>query len=325
MDALSDVLKSVRLDGAVYLLAEFTAPWCMRARYGLVSLHRPLRPGEHVVYFHYVMDGACRVRLDEGGASLAAHAGDIVMFPRDDHHRVASDMQLAPVEGDAVVSQIDPADPGLIRMRYGGGGEATRFVCSYLIGQRAMLRPLVDALPPMLVIRLGDDPAATFVRELLNAGVRESASAMPGGESTRAKVAELLFVEAMRRHVDALPKGGAGWFAGLRDPQVGRALSAIHGRPSHAWTVDTLAAEAALSRSAFAERFAELAGDPPMQYLTRWRLALAAQALRAGDEAISRIAERAGYDSDAAFSRAFRREHGVPPATWRREASGGTR
>jgi len=322
VDALSEVLRAVRLDGAVYLAAEFGAPWCMRASYGLPGVHRALRPGEHVVYFHHVTEGACRVRLAEGGAPVELAAGDVVLFPRDDHHLVGSDVHLAPADTDALVSAADLSDPHLIRMRAGGDGEKTRFVCSYLIGQRALLRPLIETLPPMLRVSVGDGPAAGLVRELMRTGVRESASDATGSGSARVKVAELLFVEAMRRHVATLPPVGAGWFAGLRDAHVGRALSALHGRPEHDWTVDALAREAALSRSSFGERFLEFVGEPPMVYLTRWRLALAAQALRAHDEAIARIAERAGYDSDAAFGRAFKREFGVPPAAWRRLGRG---
>jgi transcriptional regulator GlxA family with amidase domain len=141
----------------------------------------------------------------------------------------------------------------------------------------------------------------------------------PGGVSMLAKVAELMFVDALRRHVEELP--ARGWIAGLRDPQIGRALALIHGEPEKPRSVDELAREVALSRSAFAERFSELVGEPPMQYLVRWRLALAAHALRSGPEPITRIAERSGYDSDAAFNRAFKRQFGMPPAAWRKAAA----
>jgi transcriptional regulator GlxA family with amidase domain len=207
-------------------------------------------------------------------------------------------------------------------MRHGGGGAATRFVCGYLALSRAVFRPLFEALPPVMQIPIGDGPASGLLRELLRAGVRESSAERPGAASTLAKLADLLFVEALRRYVDGLPPEGKGWLAGVRDPQVGRALALLHGAPSRAWTVDELAHEVALSRSALAERFTSLIGEPPMQYLTRWRLALAAQMLRDGREPMIRIAERSGYESEAAFSRAFKREFGVPPASWRRaEAS----
>jgi AraC-like DNA-binding protein len=168
----------------------------------------------------------------------------------------------------------------------------------------------------MLCISMGDD--APLLRELLKAGVRESSDAQPGAGSMLAKLAELLFVQAMRHYMEKLPPGGKGWLAGVRDAHVGRALSLLHAEPTRAWTVDRLAREAALSRSALAERFTALMGESPMQYLTRWRLALAARALRSGRDAITRIAERSGYESETAFNRAFKREFGVPPAAWRR-------
>ena len=143
----------------------------------------------------------------------------------------------------------------------------------------------------------------------------------PGTDSALARIAELVFIDALRRHAELLPPAGKGWLAALRDPRIGRALALLHAEPAQAWTLDELANRVALSRSALADRFAALVGEPPMQYLMRWRLAIAARALRSGAEAIVRIAERAGYESDAAFSRAFKREFGMPPAAWRRRAA----
>jgi len=318
MDALSDVLKSVRLEGAVYLNAEFTAPWCIRGELGLASIRDRLAGAEHVAFFHFLTQGSCKVRLAEGGEVLEAAAGDLILFPQEGKHLMGTDLQLAPMEGKA---QITP-DPGsgaeLFHMRHGGGGAATRFVCGYLSLSRSLFRPLFEALPRALCVPIGDGPAATLLHELFKAGVRESFALRPGAESTLAKLAELLFVEALRRHIEQLPASGNGWLAGVRDPQVGRALALLHGTPGKAWTVDALAREAALSRSALADRFTTLVGESPMQYLTRWRLALAAQMLRSGREPIARIAERSGYDSAAAFGRAFKREFKVPPAAWRK-------
>jgi AraC-like DNA-binding protein len=175
-------------------------------------------------------------------------------------------------------------------------------------------------LPRLLRIGIGDGAASAQLRELLQMGVRESSASRPGAESMLAKLSELMFVEALRRYAEDLPPQGKGWLAGVRDKQIGRALAVLHGDPGRAWTVDELAREAALSRSALAERFTALVGEPPIQYLMRWRLALAAQALRAGGEAITRVAERSGYESEAAFSRAFKREFGLPPAAWRKAA-----
>jgi AraC-like DNA-binding protein len=318
MDALSDVLKSVRLQGAVYLNAEFTAPWCIRGELGLQSVRDRLEGADHVAFFHFLTEGACKVRHVDSGEERDAAAGDLILFPQEGRHLMGTDLHLAPMERSASLEAVPGADPEVFSMRHGGGGAPTRFICGYLALSRGAFRPLLESLPPILCIRVGDGPAAGMLRELFRAGVRESLAKTPGASSTLAKVADLLFVEAMRRHMEQLPPGGKGWLAAARDPQVGRALALLHGDPSRPWTVDDLAKEVALSRSALGERFTSLVGEPPMQYLTRWRLALAAQALRDGREPIARIAEKSGYESEAAFSRAFKREFGVPPASWRR-------
>jgi AraC-like DNA-binding protein len=318
MDALSDVLKSVRLEGAFYINAEFTAPWCIRGKCGQASVQQRLAGADHVVYFHFIAEGGCKVRLADGTQVLDVAAGDLVLFPQDDRHLMGSDLQLAPLETENLGYTPDAAGGDLIQMRHGGGGAATRFVCGYLACNRSVCRPLLDALPRVLRIPVGDAQASALLRELLRAGVSESSASRPGAASMLAKLSELMFVEALRRYVENLPPQGKGWLAGVRDAQIGRALALLHGDPGRAWTVEELAREVALSRSALAERFAALVGESPIQYLIRWRLALAAQMLRAGREVIARIAERSGYESETAFSRAFRREFGVGPAAWRK-------
>lgn len=320
MDTLSGILKSVRLEGAVYLNAEFTAPWCLRGKFGMTSIRQRLAGAEHVVGFHFLTKGGCKVKLVEGVEVLEVGAGDLVLFPQDDRHLMGSDLHLAPLETETMNCGDAVADADLIQLRHGGGGAATRFVCGYLACSRSMLRPLLEALPRVLRIPIGDGRASALVRELLRVGVRESLGSRPGAESTLAKLAELMLVEALRRYAESLPPGGKGWLAGVRDKHVGRALTLLHREPERAWTVDELAREVALSRSALAERFAALVGESPMQYLMRWRLALAARTLRAGREAVARVAERSGYESETAFSRAFKREFGMPPAAWRKAA-----
>jgi AraC-like DNA-binding protein len=318
MDALSDVLKSVRLEGAVYLNAEFTAPWCVRAKFGVARAKARLAGADHVVYFHFVAEGRCKVRLDDGEAHDVA-AGDLVIFPRQEHHVIGSDLQLEPVETTSLIDFEAAREASLVQLRHGGGGEPTRIVCGFLACNRSMCRPLLDALPRVLVIPMRDGPASTMLRELLQIGVRESSAWRPGANSMLAKLSELMFVEALRVYAENLPPGGKGWLAGVRDAQVGKALALLHADPRKDWTVEDLARSAALSRSALAERFASLVGEPPMQYLMRWRLALAAGALRASDRAIAQIADEYGYESESAFNRAFKREFEVPPAAWRRQ------
>lgn len=318
MDALSAILKSVRLEGAVFLNAEFTAPWCVWSKFGLASISKRLAKAEHVMFFHFLTEGGCKLRLFDSAEVIDAAAGDLVLFPADQKHLMGSDLHLAPVETAGLAADDETADGDIIKMRHGGGGAATHFVCGYLACTRSVCRPLLDALPRMLRIPMGDGSASLLLRELLRAGVYESAALRPGAESMLAKLSELMFVEALRRYVETLPPDGKGWLAGARDPQIGRALALLHAEPSRDWNVDELAREVALSRSALAERFAALVGEPPIQYLMRWRLALAAQMLRSGGEAIVRVAERSGYDSESAFGRAFKREFGTPPAAWRK-------
>lgn len=321
MDALSDVLKSVRLEGGVYLNAEFTAPWCIRGECTVPSVRQKLAGAEHVVFFHFLTDGACKVRLLDGGDELDVVAGELILITHDERHLLGSDVRFAPMDTDLLVVGDATNGSDFVQLRHGGGGEVTRFVCGFLACSRSVCRPLLEALPRVLRIPVGDGAAAAQLRELLQMGVRESVASRPGAESMLAKLSELMFVEALRRYAESLPPGGNGWLAGVRDAQVGRALALLHGQPGKSWTVDELAHQVALSRSALAERFCALVGEPPMQYLMRWRLALAAQALRSGGDAIVRVAERSGYESEAAFSRAFKREFGTPPAAWRKAAA----
>jgi AraC family transcriptional regulator, alkane utilization regulator len=320
MDILSGVLKSIRLEGAVFLDAEFTAPWCMRGKYGMASVKQQLAGAEHVVLFHFLTQGVCRVRLAEGGEVIEVRAGDLILFPQDDRHLMGSDLHLAPLEADNLIDAATAvaSNPDFVPIRHGGGGAITHFVCGYLACSRSLCRPLFEALPRVLRIPLGDGQASALLRELLRVGVRESSAPRPGAQSTLAKLAELMFVEALRRYVETLPPEGRGWLAALRDVQIGQALALLHDAPERAWTVDELAREVAMSRSSLATRFASLVGESPMQYLMRWRLAVAARALRSGSDAISRVAERSGYETEAAFSRAFKREFGLPPSAWRK-------
>ncbi|HUL92422.1 MAG TPA: AraC family transcriptional regulator [Burkholderiales bacterium] len=318
MDALSDLLQAVKLNGALFLEGRFTAPWCIESHSGAES-HGLFGEFDHIVFFHIITEGRCKVRLAAGGEALEAAAGDLILMPQDDTHVLGSDLQLAPVDAHSLVRRAPPG--GMLTMAYEGGGNETRLMCGFLSCDRQLSRPLLDALPRLARVPLGDGPGAAWLMSLLRRGALENSAPGPGSGTLLAKLAELLFVEAMRRYIEALPEQETGWLAGLRDRHVGRALSLMHGRPAHDWTVDDLAEQVGLSRSALAQRFANLLGVPPMQYLTRWRLVLAASALRSGDRAIAQVAEESGYDSESAFNRAFKREFGMPPAAWRRQGA----
>ena len=320
-DALSAVLKSVRLEGAVYLDAEFTAPWCIEARYGLTSIRQRLAGAERVLFFHFVVQGGFEARPGPDDPPLVLNEGDLALFPTDHGQVMGSDIRLPAVPTHYLMAGDPDTTPEVFRLHHGGGGKVTRLVCGYLAYSRCVCRPLFEALPRVVRIPVGDGPSAAMLRQLLRVGVEESSSAVPGSQSMLAKLSELLFVEALRRYVEGLPPEGRGWLAGVRDRPVGRALALMHESPERPWTVEALARAVAMSRSAFADRFTTLIGEPPIQYLIRWRLALAAQDLRTGRESIIRVAQASGYESEAAFSRAFRREFGMPPGAWRRNTA----
>jgi AraC-like DNA-binding protein len=276
-----------------------------------------LRPLNPVVFFHMVAEGRCKVRLAPHGEPIDLASGDLVLMPQGDTNLLGSDLQLAPVDADTLLRPA-PAG-GLVTIDYGGGGDEARILCGFLSCDKALCRLLLDALPRLLRVPLGDGPAAAWLMSLARRGAQENTAPGPGSGTLLAKLAELLFVEAMRRYIESLPEEQTGWLAGLRDRYVGRALSLMHEQPARDWTADELADRVGLSRSALAQRFADLLGQPPMQYLTRWRLTLAAAALRSSDRAIAQVAEEFGYESESAFNRAFKREFEMPPAAWRRQ------
>ncbi len=313
-DALSEVLRAVRLTGGVFLDAEFTAPWCVQAQIGPEECRAFSISSERVIAAHYVFEGELSVAVD-GEPPLTLGPGDLVLLARNDPHRLGSDLALPAVLPDALIEPA--ADGGLATLRHGGGGARTRIVCGYLAS--AVHNPLSASLPRMLRLRSIEGSQRDWVESSFRFAAAELAAGRPGSDMVLAKLSELLFLEAVRACIAALPADRTGWLAGLRDPHVGRALALLHERVGHPWTVDELARAIGASRSVLGERFAALLGEPPMRYLTRWRLQLAAQRLLECHDSLARIAADVGYDSEAAFNRAFKRELGIPPATWRKQ------
>jgi AraC-like DNA-binding protein len=317
-DVLSDVLGAVRLRGAVFYRVEAAGPWAALAP-AAADVAAAVMPGaDHVMEFHVVTHGTCWAGLlDQAPECLGP--GDIVLFPRGDAHVVSSLPEL-PARTPDVRFGPGAALPMTVRLGSGAPVE-TRLVCGFLGCDARPFNPLIAALPRMLRVppKPGGDPVDEFVR----IAAVESALPRPGSQALRARLAEMLFIAAVRRHLAHLPSGASGWLGGLRDPQVGRALAALHARPAQAWTLEALARAAGLSRTALHARFVALIGDPPMQYLARWRMQLAASRLTQGTEKIASVALEVGYESEAAFNRAFKREAGMPPAAWRRARRAG--
>ena len=309
------MLRIVRLTGAVFMDAEFTAPWCIGEPAGVEVCIDHMPNAQHVVIYHLVTEGSCEVFVP-GDAPLAAAAGDLIVIPGGDAHALGSDLSRRPEPGGSLVVRRAPGD--VPQVRHGGGGAVTRMVCGYLACQSSLFDTVLAALPRVMVVNMREGPGAQWLASSIRFGIAECAAERAGTGTVLAKLSELMFVEAIRRHIESLPADQAGWLAGLRDPSVGRTLALIHSRPAHGWTVEDLARAVGVSRSLLAERFTALVGQPPMQYLGRWRLQLAGDLLRSGRQTVAAIAGDVGYDSEAAFSRAFKREMGVGPAAWRR-------
>ncbi len=314
MDALSETLRVVRLVGAIFLHGRFTAPWCYQSPHADAAAPLLEPTAERVVIFHMITEGECWVELD-GQVPVHLQAGDAVIFPQGHAHRMNSQPGLAPATGarlDAVLARR----PRLLA--YGGGGATCRLVCGYLACDARLARMLLAGLPPLVKVSVRGSNAGVWLEASLRYALAEARSPRPGGAGVLAKLAEVLFIEVLRLYMNEQGAGRTGWLAGVNDRIVGAALRALHARPAHPWTLETLARDAGTSRSVLAERFQQLVGSAPMQYLAQWRMLLATHLLARSNAPLARIAEEVGYQTDTAFSRAFRREFGEPPAAWRR-------
>jgi AraC family transcriptional regulator, alkane utilization regulator len=317
MDALSDVLRLVRLTGAVFVNAELSAPWAVLSPPSRVLADAFMPDAQHLIEYHLLVEGGCFIQV-AGDPPLELAQGDLVMVPQGDAHRMGSDLvtPAQPVPADAFELPL----PGTIATPiHGGGGSLTRLVCGYLAIDRRLCGALIHALPRLLRISTASSEVSGWLQSYLRIQLADRGESQPGGACVLGKLSELMFVEAIRRYADSLPPEQAGWLAGLKDRHVGRALGLLHAQPTRAWTMDTLAREVGTSRAGLADRFATLIGKPPMQYLTQWRLTLAAHLLQTNKRPASSVAFEVGYESEAAFSRAFKREFGAPPAAWRRD------
>jgi AraC-like DNA-binding protein len=336
MDILSDVLRVLRLSGAVFFTAEFSSPWALESpnRDLLASIVMP--DAECIVLFHILTEGECFI-LCKGHAPVKMQAGDVVIFPHGEPHTMCSHLGTKPTPIDAVFTQSSP--DATLQVALGGGGKESRFICGYLnCDQR--FHPLASALPTILVVRSSNDYATveaidhngarpahvsegsgTWLSTTLKFTINEARAARPGNAAMLGRLTELMFVEVLRQYMQQLPASQSDWLAGLNDVHVGKALRLMHANPAHDWTVSELARETAISRSALAERFTQLIGESPMRYLAGWRVHLAKQMLRERDSSVAEIATRVGYESEAAFNRAFKRSAGSPPAAWRKHAA----
>jgi AraC-like DNA-binding protein len=311
MDPVSDVLRAVRLSGAYFYLVEAGAPWVIATAPARELVPRIRPEAEHLVAYHILVSGSCWGGI-AGEPQIHMQPGDVLLFPQGDGHVMSSSEALAP--GAARTATATRRYPETVRLGPADGRDTT-LVCGFLGCDARPFNPIISSLPRRLLLPgLARGWLAQFPQQV----VAESRAGRAGSATMLTRMAELMFIEVMRRHVETAGASENGWLAALRDPVVGLAIARLHERPAHAWTLPALARELATSRSVLAERFSRLVGIAPMLYLTRWRLQLAAEQLAGGTAKVSAIGAQVGYDSEAAFSRAFKRETGLSPAAWRR-------
>jgi AraC-like DNA-binding protein len=309
---LHGALEQLRLDGAIFFRSEFTEDWAYESPTTL-DMAETLRPGtERLIMFHIVATGRCWVSV--GDDVRWAEGGDVIVLPYGDQHRVGGER---PAECVPIITLFDPPPwDHLPVLRHGGGGPRTDIVCGYLHSDDPLFDPGLRALPPVFVARPPDGPAAHWVESSVSYALAAGEASLPG-EPASTRLPELLVTEMLRLHLASAPAADHGWIAALRDPVLAPALAQLHAAPDERWTVAELATHAAASRSLLDQRFRQVLGRSPIRYLTEWRMHIAKELLASTDHGIAQIARRVGYDSEEAFSRAFKRRLGAPPSAWR--------
>jgi AraC-like DNA-binding protein len=312
-DTLSDIFRTLRLKGGIFLDARFTAPWCVASKVTPQDISTFLKTPAEIVTLHYVVSGRTYVGIGDGERVLV-NSGELVLLPRNDAHILGSGTDGEPINSHHLIELS--AEGGLARIVHGGQGELCHIICGFLATDEQR-NPLIQSLPPLLKVNIRE----AVSRDWIESSVRYAAEALHHGavaaSPVMGRLSELLFAEAVRTYVTSLPENERSWLKGLNDPYVGRAIAALNEDLARPWTVDEIAARAGLSRSAFVERFTQAVGLPPMKYLTLSRLELAKQLLLDRRQAMAQIAARVGYEAEEAFNRAFKREFGLPPAKWR--------
>lgn len=313
-DPLSDVLRAVRLSGGVFLDARFSAPWCIHSNLQSTDCRRFRVAAVQLLAYHVVVEGRLLASID-GLPPVEVQEGEIILFPQNDCHSLASGSGIAPVRARDLVQRA--ADDVIGHIDYGGGGDVTRIVCGFL-GSEDTFNPLLSTLPRMLKVDVRKGTSREWIEASVTFAASELAKGRLASSNVLSRLSEVLLVEAVREYASSLADAEPGWLMGIRDQNIGRALALIHQEISRDWTAEALARQVALSRSAFMDRFTALVGMPPIRYLTAWRLRTAKLLLKETAKPVAQIAHEVGYDSEEAFSRAYKREFGVSPARSRR-------
>jgi len=309
------VLKTVKLASAFFFNSEFSSPWCFQSPNSCKLAPYINQSSGHVIVYHLLIEGRAFGRL--GDERLEILPGDVLIFPHGDSHTVESGASPYPVNGESELQRI--FSQGLKLSRMGGGGEVARFVCGYMVCERSLSQVFLAGLPAMFKVNIRQGDSGLWLENSIRYSIADPNAGGAGAEAVLARLCETLFIETLRRYMTLLPTGQTGWLAGARDAEVGRVLALMHQQPAASWTIATLAHEVGISRAVLAERFRQYLGEPPLAYLTRWRLQLGAQMLSSTSQSVAQIASKVGYDSEPAFNRAFKRSFGHPPARYRNE------
>ena len=319
-DTLSGVLRMIKLTGALFFAVHATSPWGMEvplaSTFGPIILPR----AQHVISYHIILQGSGYVALS-GLPPTRFEVGDVVVFPHGDAYAMLSRLGQPPeLANEDVLGFFRDMAAGRLPFvveEGGGGPERAQFVCGFLGCDTRPFNPLLGALPRLLLVKRPAGTQNDLLDRLIDLTLAEVRGGGVGAECIRLGLSELIFIEVVRRYLATLDADQTGWLLGLRDPVIGRVLALLHDRPALAWTLEELAKQSGISRSVLADRFAHLVGYPPMQYLTQWRMQLAARLLSDGVMKVSTVGQEVGYASEAAFSRTFKRIAGVSPAAWR--------
>jgi AraC-like DNA-binding protein len=321
-DPLSEALRDVRLTGAIFLDAEFGEPWGFASPPAGAAAHLLAPTSEQLVLFHLLVEGEATARVP-GSDSVLLEAGDIVVLARGDAHELWNGSIRQLTDSSVLLPKI--LTGAIVTERGGGSGPTTKFICGYIGCDRQATRLFLSGLPPLFKVNIRRDASGEWIESAIRHLASERESTRAGRTALLAKLAEALFIETLRRYMTELPAEQTGWLAAARDPAVGRALAAMHREPARAWTVEGLAKHSGASRSVFASRFNDLLDEAPLAYLARWRIQLGARLLETTDDTVLQVALQVGYESEAAFNRAFKREFDLPPARYRRERSNARR
>lgn len=308
VDPVGEALHLLRMSGMFYCLTEATAPWALE-----------MPAFTDCLSFHVVTAGGCWLDVD-GARAVYLRAGDLALVPHGRGHHLFSQPGVAPAPRvDKLPQQMLSEHYSILR--HGGGGAPSTLICGIVSFHDPAAQQLLRLLPPVIHTDGAAAPSRTWIGDTLGLMAAEVRQLRPGGEAVTTRLADILVIQAIRAWIESDPAARTGWLGALQDPQIGQAIVAMHRDPGHPWTVASLANQAAMSRSAFAARFTQLVGEPAVQYLTRWRMQVAQARLRQGPTSIRELASQFGYESEAAFSHAFKRVTGVSPGAVRHRAS----